>query len=112
MLFSNGPKLNLNWLTPALVLFVVAISVVMKCLASLSIEKFAVLLLNLVGTVLLASAFEPHIPKHGDGGWSDSLKFAIKEFPKYGSPPSFDFVRLYIGLLCLIGGTIVGILLP
>jgi len=112
MLFSNGPKLNLNWLTPALVLLVVAISVGVRCLFSLSNWKFAVLLLNLVGTVLLASAFEPHIPKHGDGGWWDSLKFSIKEFPQYGSPPSFDFVRFYIGLFFLIGGTVVWILLP
>lgn len=111
MLFSGGPKLNLNWLTPVLVILVVVVSVALKIFAPLSNGRFVVLLLNLVGTVLLASAFEPQIPKNGTGGWWDSLKFAVKEFPKYGSPPAFDFVRFYIGLLFVLLGTIVWILL-
>ena len=91
---------------------VVAISAALWFMVPLSNGRFAVLLLNLVGTVLLASAFEPQIPKHGDGGWWDSLKFAIKEFPNYGSPPSFDFIRFYVGLFFLLTGTIVWILVP
>ena len=110
MLFTNGPKLNLNWLTPALVILVVAVSVALKFLVPLTNERFAVLLLNLVGTVLLASAFEPHIPKQGDGGWWDSLKFAIKKFPQYGSAPAFDIVRFYIGLLFLLLGTVLSVI--
>ena len=112
MLFTGGPKLNLNWLTPLLLSLVVAISLGLRFCGPLSNERFSVLLLNLVGTVLLASAFEPNIPKYGDGGWWDSLKFAVKEFPKYGSPPAFDFVRFYIGLLFTLLGTIVWIQLP
>src|SRR3972149_11266122 len=105
MLFTNGPKLNLRWLTPALVILVVLVSVILKFWVSLTNERFAVLLLSLLGTALLASAFEPHIPKYGDGGWWDSLKFAIKEFPKYGSAPAFDLVRFYVGLSFLLLGT-------
>ena len=106
MLFSGGPRLNTTWLTPLLVFLAVVIAVTTKFLAPLSGGRFAVLLLNLVGTVFLASAFEPNIPKYGDGGWWDSLKFAVKEFPKYGSPPSFDFVRFYVGLFFLLAGTV------
>ena len=106
MLFSGGPRLNLAWVTPALLFLVALIAVATKLLVPLSTDRFAVLLLNLVGTVLLASAFEPNIPKHVDGGWWASLKFAVKEFPKYGSPPSFDFVRFYLGLFFLLAGTV------
>ena len=98
--------MNLGWVTPVLVFFAALLAFAVKYFASLSTGRFAALLLNLVGTVLLASAFEPNIPKHGDGGWWDSLKFAVKEFPKYGSPPSFDFVRFYIGLFLLIAGIV------
>lgn len=111
MLFTNGPKLNLNWLTPVLVILVVVVSVALKFLLPLTNERFAVLLLNLVGTVLLASAFEPHIPKQGAGGWWDSLRFAIKQFPEYGSAPAFDFVRFYVGLLLLLFGTVLSVTL-
>jgi hypothetical protein len=106
MLFAKGPHLNLSWLTPLLVVLAVIISVLVKFVALLSTSKFAILLLSLVGTVLLASAFEPQIPRHGNGGWWDSLKFAVKEFPKYGSPPSFDFIRFYVGLIFLLAGTV------
>jgi hypothetical protein len=105
MLTSGGPRLNTTWLTPLLVVLAVAMATVTRFVADLSGVRFAVLLCNLVGTVLLASAFEPHIPKHGSGGWWDSLRFAIREFPKYGSPPSFDLVRFYVGLLLLLIGT-------
>jgi hypothetical protein len=110
MLFTNGPKLNLNWLIRALVILVIVVSVALKFFMPLTNERFAVLLLNLVGAVLLASAFEPHIPKHGNGGWWDSLKFAIKQFPKYGSAPAFDFVRFYVGLFFLLLGTVLSVL--
>jgi hypothetical protein len=106
MEFGKGPHLNLNWLTPLLVILALVLSFAAKWLVPLSLPRFSVLLLNLVGTVLLASAFEPNIPKHGDGGWRDSLKYAVKEFPKYGSPPAFDLVRFYVGLLFLLAGTI------
>jgi len=111
MLFTNGPKLNLNWLSPALVILVIVVSVALRFWVPLTNERLAILLLNLVGTVLLASAFEPHIPKHGDGGWWDSLIFAIKQFPKYGSAPAFDFVRFYVGLLFLLLGTVLSVTL-
>jgi hypothetical protein len=106
MLFGKGPHLNLNWLTPLLVVLAVIVSVIAKFIAPLSPAKFSILLLNLVGTVLLASAFEPQIPRHGNGGWWDSLKFAVRELPKYGSPPSFDFIRFYVGLIFLLIGTV------
>jgi hypothetical protein len=93
------------------VLFAVAVAVAAKVYASLSAGRFAVLLVNLVGTVLLASAFEPPIPKHGDGGWWDSLKFAFREFPKYGAPPAFDLVRFYVGLILLLIGTVLSSML-
>lgn len=112
MQFGKGPHLNLNWLTPVLVIIVVGISLLVKLLASLPLERFIVLMLNLVGTVLLASAFEPIIPLHGDGGWWDSLKNAVKNFPNYGSPPSFDIVRFYTGLSLLLTGMVLsGVLL-
>jgi hypothetical protein len=111
-MLSNGPRLNLNWLTPLLVVLALIVSIVVKCLAPLSWERFAVLLIILEGTVLLASAFEPQIPKHGDGGWRDSLVFAVKDFPQYGSPPSFDIVRFYVGLLFLLVGTVWSATLP
>jgi len=104
MLTSGGPRLNTGWLTPVLVLLAVGMAAATRFLAGLSVDRSAVLLVNLVGTVLLASAFEPHIPKHGNGGWWDSLKFAVREFPKYGSPPSFDLVRFYVGLVFLLTG--------
>lgn len=106
MLFDKGPHLNLDWLTPLLVVLAVIVSVLVKIITPLSPVKFAILLLNLVGTVRLASAFEPRIPRHGSGGWWDSLKFAVKEFPKYGAPPSFDFIRLYVGLIFLLAGAV------
>lgn len=106
MLFNGGPRLNTTWLTPLLVLIAVGVATAMKYLVPLSGDRFFVLLLNLVGTVFLASAFEPNLPKHGDGGWLDSLKFAIKNFPKYGSPPSFDFIRFYVGLFFLLAGMV------
>lgn len=105
MLFT-GPKLNFNWLTPALVVLAVSLGTVLKFLVPLATGRYVVLLLNLVGTVLLASAFEPQIPLHGDGGWWDSLKWAVREFPKYGSPPAFDFLRFYVGLLLLLVGIV------
>jgi hypothetical protein len=111
MLFNNGPHLKMNWLTPLLVVLAVVVSVGAKCLVPLSFARFGVLVLNLVGTVLLASAFEPHIPQHGDGGWWDSLKHAVKEFPKYGSPPAFDLVRFYVGLIFLLIGTVMSAVL-
>ena len=104
MLTSGGPRLNTAWLTPLLVVLAVAMATVTRVVADLTGVAFVALLCNLVGTVLLASAFEPHIPKHGSGGWWDSLMFAIRQFPKYGSPPSFDLVRLYVGLLLLMMG--------
>ena len=104
MLSSGGPRLNTRWLTPLLVLLAVGVALATRLLAQLPADRFGALLLNLVGTVLLASAFEAHIPKHGNGGWWDSLKFAITDFPKYGSPPSFDLVRFYVGLALLLTG--------
>ncbi len=96
--------MNFKWVTPTLVIVVAVVSTVLKCVIPLSTAKYAVLLLNLVGTVLLTSAFEPQIPPHGDGGWWDSMKWAVREFPKYGSPPAFDFLRFYVGLLLLLVG--------
>lgn len=83
------------------------IGTVLKFVVPLSPGRYVVLLLNLVGTVLLASAFEPQIPLHGDGGWWASLKWAVRECPKYGSPPAFNFLRFYVGLLLLLLGIIV-----
>lgn len=103
-MLNTGNKLNLAWLSPALVLFAFIVGTVLKFYFSLSLERYAMLLLNLVGTVLLASAFEPQIPLHGDGGLWDSLKWAVRQFPKYGSPPGFDFLRFYIGLFLLFIG--------
>jgi len=105
MLFT-GPKLNLKWVTPASVVLAVLVSTVIKFAVPLCATRYIVLLLNLVGTVLLASAFEPQIPLHGDGSWWSSLRWAIREFPKYGSPPAFDFLRFYVGLLLLLLGII------
>jgi hypothetical protein len=85
-------------------LLAVAMAAATRLVAGLPADRCGVLLVNLVGTVLLASAFEPHIPKHGNGAWWDSLKFAVKDFPKYGSPPSFDLVRFYVGLVLLLTG--------
>jgi hypothetical protein len=110
MLFNNGPKLDLNWLTPTLVVVVIVACVAVKFYISLPAERFVVLLANSVGTVLLASAFEPHLPKHGNGRLWESLKFAVKEFPKYGSPPAFDFVRFYAGLFLLLVGMLLSVL--
>jgi hypothetical protein len=107
MLFTNGPKLNLNWLTPALVVLVLVVSIALRFLVPLTNTRFVVLLLSLVGTVFLASAFEPAIRKHGDGGWRDSLKFAIKNLPGYGSAPRFDFLRFYVGLFLLLASMVV-----
>jgi fatty acid desaturase len=111
MLSSRGPRLNTSWITPALVVFAVMLAVAVWFAASLSSGRFAVLLLNLVGTVFLASAFEPHLPKHGDGGWWESLKFAVRELPKYGAPPAFDFFRFYVGLFFLLLGSVGSVLL-
>jgi hypothetical protein len=111
MLFSNGPKLNMNWVTPTFVIAVFVVSVISKFLVPLSIERFVILLLNLTGTVLLATAFEAHIPLHGNGGWWDSLKFAVKEFSKYVSPPAYDFVRFYAGFVLLLVGTLLSVVL-
>jgi len=87
------------------------VGTVLKFVVPLSASRYVVLLLNLVGTVLLASAFEPQIPLHGDGSSWDSLKWAVREFPKYGSPPAFDFLRFYVGLLLLLLGIIVSALM-
>jgi hypothetical protein len=106
-MLSTGHKLNFKWLTPTLVVLAILLGTVLKFVVPLSAGPYVVLLLNLVGTVLLASAFEPHIPLHGDGRWWDSLKWAVREFPKYGSPPAFDLVRFYVGLLLLLLGIIV-----
>ena len=103
MLFTS-PKLNLRWVTPTLVVLAVVVGTVLKFLVPLSTGRYVVLLLNLVGTVFLASAFEPQIPRHGDGGWWDSLKWAAREFSKHGSPPAFDFLRFYVGLFLLLVG--------
>lgn len=103
----TGPKLNFQWLTPSLVVFAVLIGTVLKFVVPLPASRYVVLLLNLVGTVLLASAFVPQIPLYGDGGWWDSVKWTVREFPKYGSPPAFDFLRFYLGLLLLLLGIIV-----
>lgn len=106
MIIEGGPKLNLKWLTPALLIVAVGVCIILKYFLPLSVERFIVLLFNVVGTVLLASAFEPHIPKMGDGGYWNSIKWAVKEFPKYGSPPAFDFLRFYVGLLLLLIGIV------
>ena len=103
--------MNLKWLTPTLVVFAIVVGTVLKFLVPLSTGRYVVLLLNLVGTVLLASAFEPQIPLHGDGGWWDSIKWAIREFPNYQSPPAFDFLRFYVGLFFLLVGIVASTLL-
>jgi len=106
-MLSTGPRLNFNWVAPTLVIIALAVSTILKYLVPLSTARYVVLLLSSVGTVLLASAFEPQIPPHGDGGWWDSMKWAVREFPKYGSPPAFDFLRFYLGLLLLLVGIVV-----
>ncbi len=106
-MFFTGPKLNFKWFTPTSVVLAVLVSTIIKFAVPLSAIRYIVLLFNLVGTVLLASAFEPQIPLHGDGGLWNSLRWAIREFPKYGSPPAFDFLRFYVGLLLLLLGIIV-----
>ena len=105
-MLTTGNKLNLTWLSPALVLIAVAVATALKYFLSLSLGRYAVLLLNLVGTVLLASAFEPQIPVHGSGRWWASLRWAVRESPKYPSPPAFDFLRFYIGLFLLLLGIV------
>lgn len=104
MQFSNGPQLKLNWVTPVLLFIAVLVCIALAVFSSLSVIKVVVLGLNMIGTILLASAFEAAIPKHGDGGWCESLKFAIKALPKYGSPPSFNIIRFYLGLILLLVG--------
>lgn len=85
-MLTTGNKLNLTWLSPALVLLLaVAVGTVLKYFLPLSLGRYSVLLFNLVGTVLLASAFEPQIPVHGNGGWWARLRWAVSEFPKHGS---------------------------
>ena len=105
MLFT-GPSLKFGWLTPTLVATAVVVSTVLKFLVPLSTDHYVVFLLNMVGTVLLASGFAPQIPPHGNGGWWDSLKWAVHQFPQYGSPPAFDFLRFYMGLLLLLIGIV------
>lgn len=104
-MLSTGPnKLKLKWLTSTLVVIAIVIGTLLKILMPLPTDYYIVLLFNMVGTVLLASAFEPQIPPHGSGGWWDSLKWAVHEFLQYGSPPGFNFLRFYVGLFLLLVG--------
>jgi len=109
MLFK-GPRIDFQWVTPVLIVLVVVVSISVKWLKPLSTFQFVGLLANLVGTVLLASAFEPQIPPYGKSWW-DGIKSAVSEFPKYGAPPAFDFVRFYLGLLLLLIGTILSVII-
>ncbi len=106
-MLSTGPRLNFKLLTPTLVVLAFVVGTLFKFLVPLSPGRYVVLLLNLVGTVLLASAIEPQIPLNGDGGWWDSLKWAVRQFPEFGSPPRFDFLRFYVGLILLLVGIVV-----
>lgn len=103
MLSSKGPRLSLTWITPLLLVLAFCASAAAKFCYSVSTGRAAVLLLNLVGTIVFASAFEVPIPRHGSG-WLDSLRFAIKDLPQYGSTPSFNIVRFYVGLVLLFVG--------
>jgi len=105
----NGPKINMQWVTPILAVLVLIVSVVVKFWKPLSILQFIGLLANLEGSVFLATAFDPQIPPHGKGLWN-SIKWAVSQFPKYGRPPAFDIVRFYIGLLLLIIGIVVSVI--
>lgn len=104
-MLTQGPRIDDRCVAPALSILVLGISLIVKFAKPLTWLQFAGLLANLEGTVLLASGFSANIPPHGSTMW-DSLKWAVKEFPKFGSPPSFNPVRFYVGLLVLLLGTI------
>jgi hypothetical protein len=106
MLSKDGPHLNLNRVPPAIGALGFTVCLVLKIWIPLPIERFLVLLINVIGTSFLASGFDVHIPKMGDGGWWDSLKWAAKELPEYGTQVNFNVLRLYIGLTLLLVGII------
>lgn len=75
----------------------------------LTLGSFIVLLLNLEGTIFLASSISFPIPSIGTGILG-KLKWAIVEFPKYESPASFNPIRFYLGVLFLVLGAVGGVL--
>lgn len=108
MLMSKGPHVSLSWVTPVLLTLAVLASIIAAQCFGISFPSAGALFLSMSGTILVASAFEAAIAKHGDGRLWDSLKFAVKELPKYGSPPSFSILRFYSGLLVLLAGMVLG----
>lgn len=108
MLTSKGPHVSLSWVTPALLAFSALASFVAALCFGIPLSQAVALFLNMTGTILLASAFEAAIPKHGDDGLWDSLRFAIRELPNYGSAPSFSIARFHSGLLILLAGMVLG----
>lgn len=103
MLTSKGPHLSLAWITPLLIAVALAASVAANAFYSVSTGRAVVLFLNMVGTIVFASAFEVALPLSGSG-WRDTLRFAIKELQQYGTMPSFSIVRFYVGLVLLLIG--------
>lgn len=103
---SPGPHLDLRWVLPLLLCLAVGLSVGAFTLVPLSPVRFAALLANSLGTVLMASAFEAQIPLAGTGGAWPSLRKAITELPKLQTPATFYVLRRYTGGPLLLVGAL------
>ncbi|KPL06045.1 hypothetical protein AMJ71_10080 [candidate division TA06 bacterium SM1_40] len=102
-MLSQGPKLNDSWIALCFTTIAVVVSIVIKFAKPLTWMQFIGLFATLQGTVVLATAVSFNIPPHGKN-WRDSLKWAVTEFPKYGSTPSFSCVKFYLGLFLIFVG--------
>ncbi len=70
----------------------------------LSRSSFWILLLNLVGTALLACAFEPQEQR----GSESRIRWLFNR--RYASPVGFNKPEFYIGLICLAISSVIGAL--
>lgn len=105
MLFK-GPKINDIWIAPVFFVIAVIASLIIKFVKPLNWGQFCGFLANLEGTVMVATSISFNIPPHGRGLWNN-LKWVFTEFHNYGSPPSFNFIRFYLGLILIFLGMIV-----
>lgn len=106
MQFEGGYRYPSTLICCVLCVFAVGAGILVWCWAGLSAWKGTSLLLTLLGTVLLASAFTPNgelTPPHGiiaKVSWFLKSQKAV--------PVLFNQPLLYIGVLLLIAGILMG----
>lgn len=106
---SQRPSMRIPKIEILVSIVAIVGSVLIYQLKPLTASQFFVFLFNILGTILLAGSISFHIPSIGQG-FLKKLRWALLQFPNYYSPPSFNPIKFYLGLLFLVVSSVINVI--